>query len=36
MSFKIEPAQRADIPRLVDLLNDLFGVELDFTADASH
>jgi GNAT superfamily N-acetyltransferase len=36
MSFKIEPAQRADIPRLVDLLNDLFGAELDFTADAAH
>ena len=35
MSFKIEPAQPADIPRLVDLLNDLFGAELDFTADAS-
>ena len=36
MTCKIEPAQRADIPQLVDLLNDLFGAELDFTADASH
>lgn len=36
MSFKIEPALHADIPRLVDLLSDLFGVELDFTADASR
>ena len=36
MTCKIEPAQRADIPRLVDLLNDLFGAELDFTADATH
>ena len=36
MSFKIESAQPADIPRLVVLLNDLFDVELDFTADASR
>ena len=36
MIFKIEPAQSADVPRLVDLLNDLFGAELDFTADASR
>ena len=36
MNFKIEPAQQADIPRLVDLLHDLFGGELDFTADATH
>ena len=36
MSFKIESAQHADIPRLTELLNDLFGVELDFTADATR
>jgi GNAT superfamily N-acetyltransferase len=36
MSFNIELARRADIPRLADLLSDLFGVELDFTADASR
>ena len=36
MSFKIESAQPADIPRLTELLNDLFGVELDFTADATR
>ena len=36
MSFRIESARRADIPRLADLLNDLFGVELDFTADAAR
>ncbi len=36
MNFKIEPAQRADIPQLAALLNDLFEVELDFTADASR
>ena len=36
MSFKIESARRADIPRLTDLLNDLFGVELDFTADSTR
>ena len=36
MNFKIEPAQRADIPHLAALLNDLFEVELDFTADASR
>ena len=36
MSFNIELARRADIPRLADLLGDLFGVELDFTADTSH
>ena len=35
MSFKIESAQHADIPRLAELLNDLFGVEFDFTADAT-
>lgn len=35
MSFKIEPALHADIPRLADLLSDLFGVEPDFTAAAS-
>ena len=36
MNFKIESAQHADIPRLAELLNDLFGVELDFTADATR
>jgi GNAT superfamily N-acetyltransferase len=36
MSFRIESARRADIPRLADLLNNLFGVELDFTADATR
>lgn len=36
MSFNIELARRADIPRLAELLSDLFGVELDFTADASR
>lgn len=33
---KIGPAQAGDIPRLVDLLNDLFGIELDFTSDVSR
>ena len=32
----IEPAQHADIPQLAALLDDLFEVELDFTADASR
>ena len=36
MSFKIESARHADIPHLADLLNELFGVELDFTADATR
>ena len=36
MNFEIEPARPGDVPRLVDLLNDLFGVELDFTADESR
>ena len=36
MTYKIERAQSADLPRLVDLLNELFGVELDFTADATR
>lgn len=36
MSFKIEPALPADIPRLVAFLNELFSAELDFTADASR
>jgi GNAT superfamily N-acetyltransferase len=36
MSFKIESARRADIPRLTELLNDLFDVELDFTADTTR
>jgi GNAT superfamily N-acetyltransferase len=35
-SYKIGPAQAGDIPTLVDLLNDLFGVELDFTSDTSR
>ena len=35
-NFKIGPAQAGDIPRLVDLLNDLFGIELDFTSDTSR
>ena len=34
--INIGPAQAGDIPRLVDLLNDLFGIELDFTADTSR
>jgi GNAT superfamily N-acetyltransferase len=33
MNFMIEPAQRADVPQLTALLNDLFEIELDFTAD---
>jgi GNAT superfamily N-acetyltransferase len=33
MIFMIEPAQRADVPQLTALLNDLFEIELDFTAD---
>lgn len=36
MNLRIEPAQRADIPHLAALLNDLFEVELDFTADSSR
>jgi len=36
MNCKIEAAQEADIPQLVGLLNDLFGVEFDFSADASR
>lgn len=36
MKMKIEPAQRTDIPQLAALLDDLFEVELDFTADASR
>jgi GNAT superfamily N-acetyltransferase len=35
MDIKIEPARHADIPQLAALLNDLFEVELDFTADPS-
>jgi GNAT superfamily N-acetyltransferase len=35
MTFKIEPARADDVPRLAELLNDLFGIELDFTADPS-
>ena len=36
MSRTIEPARRSDIPQLADLLNNLFDIELDFTADASR
>ena len=36
MSVIIEPAKPEDIPRLVELLNNLFGIELDFTADATR
>lgn len=36
MSCNIETAQQTDIPRLVDLLRDLFGVEADFAADAAR
>jgi len=36
MSLKIESALPTDIPRLVDLLIDLFDAEFDFTADASR
>lgn len=36
MSFKIESAQLPDLPRMAELLNDLFGVEFDFTADATR
>ena len=34
--INIGRAQAGDIPRLVDLLNDLFGIELDFTAETSR
>jgi GNAT superfamily N-acetyltransferase len=36
MKLRIESAQRADIPQLAALLNDLFAVELNFTADANR
>jgi GNAT superfamily N-acetyltransferase len=36
MNLKIEPARQADIPQLAALLNDLFEVELDFTADSDR
>jgi GNAT superfamily N-acetyltransferase len=36
VNFKIEPARHTDIPQLAALLNDLFEIELDFTADASR
>jgi GNAT superfamily N-acetyltransferase len=36
MTIKIEPARHADIPQLAALLNDLFDIELDFTADSSR
>lgn len=34
--FKIEPARAEDIPQLVELLDHLFGIELDFTTDAAR
>lgn len=34
--FNIGPARFGDVPRLVDLLNDLFATELDFTFDTSR
>ncbi len=36
MSFRIESARNTDIPRLAELLNDLFDAELDFTADSTR
>jgi GNAT superfamily N-acetyltransferase len=36
MTIKIEPAGHVDIPQLAALLNDLFDIELDFTADSSR
>ncbi len=36
MNLKIGPAQVADVPQLAALLNDLFDVELDFTADCDR
>jgi GNAT superfamily N-acetyltransferase len=36
MNIQIEAAQHTDIPQLAALLNDLFEVELDFTADSSR
>ena len=35
MAFEISAAVAGDIPRLVELLKDLFGIEFDFTYDAS-
>jgi GNAT superfamily N-acetyltransferase len=36
MRCSIGAAQRADIPRLVELLRTLFGTEADFAADAAR
>ena len=36
MKYKIESAQQTDIPQLVILLDELYGIELDFTADATR
>ena len=36
MNLKIEAAQQTDVPQLAALLNDLFEVELDFTADSDR
>ncbi len=33
MKYTIDVARTSDVPRLVELLLDLFGTELDFTAD---
>ncbi len=36
MKYTIDVARPADVPRLVELLLDLFGTELDFTADVTN
>lgn len=33
MDFSIRPATKDDIPRICDLLTELFSIEADFTAD---
>ncbi len=33
MDFSIRPAKEDDIPRICDLLSELFSIEADFTAD---
>ncbi|MBI5633270.1 MAG: GNAT family N-acetyltransferase [Nitrospirae bacterium] len=33
MGFSIRPAREDDIPRICDLLTELFSIEADFTAD---
>ena len=35
LALHISIAREDDVPRLVELLIDLFGTELDFTADAT-